>query len=160
MRNISLFQKHILFVSKNAHGIEYIPFNMTILYKCILDCLQSRNTVKQLWMIFIHPLKSSQHSQIRRFAKALLRNGLKISPRSVNLFRINLQYFGNEIFIKDKRVCIKPLKIRLEAIHKLQPLTTIKGCRSFVGMVNFFTMFCPELKKLLKPMYNLRRKGR
>ena len=36
----------------------------------------------------------------------------------------------------------------------------MKGCRSFVGMVNFLSMFCPELQKLLKPIYDLTRKGR
>ena len=35
-----------------------------------------------------------------------------------------------------------------------------KGCRSFAGMVNFLSMFCLELQKLLKPIYNLTRKGR
>ena len=35
-----------------------------------------------------------------------------------------------------------------------------KGCRSFAGMVNFLSMFCPELQKLLKPIYDLTRKGR
>ena len=35
-----------------------------------------------------------------------------------------------------------------------------KGCRSFMGMVNFLSMFCPELQKLLKPIYDLTRKGR
>ena len=35
-----------------------------------------------------------------------------------------------------------------------------QGCRSFVGMVNFLTMFCLELQKLLKLIYNLTRKGR
>ena len=67
---------------------------------------------------------------------------------------------GNEIFIQNKRVCIKPLRSRLEAIQKLQPPTTAKGCRSFAGMVNFLSMFCPELQKLLKPIYELMRKGR
>ena len=38
--------------------------------------------------------------------------------------------------------------------------TTVKGCKSFAGMVNFLSMFCPELQKLLKPIYNLTRKGR
>ena len=67
---------------------------------------------------------------------------------------------GNMIFVKDKRVCIKPLRNRLEAIQKLQSPTTVKGCRSFAGMVNFLSMFCPELKKLLKPIYDLMRKSR
>ena len=67
---------------------------------------------------------------------------------------------GNEIFIQNRRVCVQPLRSRLEAIQKLQPPTTIKGCRSFMGMVNFLSMFCPELQKLLKPIYDLTRKGR
>ena len=36
----------------------------------------------------------------------------------------------------------------------------IKGCQSFAGMVNFVSLFCPELQKLLKPIYDLTRKGR
>ena len=67
---------------------------------------------------------------------------------------------GNTIFIKDKRACIKPLRNRLEAREKLQPPTTAKGCRSFAAMVNFLSMFCPELQKLLKPIYDLTRDGR
>ena len=34
-----------------------------------------------------------------------------------------------------------------------------KQCKSFVGMVNFVSIFCPELQKLLKPIYDLTRKG-
>ena len=37
---------------------------------------------------------------------------------------------GNVIFIKDRKVCVKPLKSRIEAIQKLTPPTTPKGCRS------------------------------
>ena len=36
----------------------------------------------------------------------------------------------------------------------------IKECRSFAGMVNFVSIFCPELKGLLKPIYDLTHKGR
>ena len=52
------------------------------------------------------------------------------------------------------------LRSRLESIQKLKPPTATKGCRSFVGMVNFVSIFCLELQKLLKPIYDLTRKGR
>ena len=55
---------------------------------------------------------------------------------------------------------VKPLRSRLEAIQKLKLPVTPKGCKSFAGMVNFVSMFCPELKKLLKPIYNLTKKGK
>ena len=67
---------------------------------------------------------------------------------------------GNTIFIKERRVCVKPLHSRLEAIQKVKAPTTTKQCKSFVGMVNFISIFCPELQRLLKPIYDLTRKGR
>ena len=66
----------------------------------------------------------------------------------------------NEIFIENKKVCAKPLRSRLEAIQKLQPPKTHKGCRSFTVVVNFLSTFCPELQKLPKPIYDLTRKGK
>ena len=99
-------------------------------------------------------------SKLEDLIKALCKNGLKISPRKCQLFKTELQYMGNTIFIKDRRVCVKPLRSRLEAIQKLKPPTTVKGCRSFARIVNFMSIFCPELQKLLKPIYDLTRKGR
>ena len=73
---------------------------------------------------------------------------------------MELQYIGNAIFIKDRRVCVKPLCSQLEAIQKIKPPTTVKQCKRFAGMVNFVSIFCPELQELLKPIYDLMRKGR
>ena len=52
-------------------------------------------------------------------------------PKKCQLFKTSLQYMGNEIFIESKKVRMKPLGSRLEAIQKLQPPKTPKGCRSF-----------------------------
>ena len=90
--------------------------------------------------------------------KALRKNGLKISPKKCQLFRKELQYRGNTIFIKEKGVCIKPLHSRLEVIQKMKAPTTAKQCKSFAGMVNFVSIFCSELQRLLKPIYDLNEK--
>ena len=55
---------------------------------------------------------------------------------------------------------MKPLHSQLEAIQKTKPPTMAKQCKSFAGMVNFVSIFCPDLQKLLKPIYDLTRKGR
>ena len=52
------------------------------------------------------------------------------------------------------------MRSRLEAIQKLKPPTNQNGCRRFAGVVNFVSIFCPELQKLLKPIYELTKKGR
>ena len=67
---------------------------------------------------------------------------------------------GNTIFIQEKRVCIRPLCSKLEAIQRLKLPTAVKGCRSFVEMVNFLSIFCQDLQKILEPIYDLTRKER
>ena len=101
----------------------------------ILNYLQSKKYCEAIMddLLLFTPSKSSHIAKLEDLLKALLKNGLKISPKKCQLFRTNLQYMGNEIFIKDKRVYIKPLRNRLEAIQMLQPPTTVKGCRSFAG---------------------------
>ena len=81
--------------------------------------------------------KKSHTMKLEDLLKAVFKNRLKISSKKCQLFRKELQYMANSIFIKDRRECIKPLRSRLEAIKKLKPPTTVKGCRSCVGMVTF-----------------------
>ena len=109
-------------------------------------------------LLLFTPTKPSHFAKLEDLLKALCKNGLKISPEKCKLFKTELQYMGNTIFIKDKRVCVKPLRSRIEVIQKLKPPTTIKGCRGFAGMMNFVGIFCPELQKLLKPFTILQEK--
>ena len=111
-------------------------------------------------LLLFTPTKQMHMRKLEDLLKALLKNGLKISPRKCQLFKTELQYMGNTIFIQGKRVCVKPLRSRLEVIQKLEPPKTVKGCRNFAGMVNFLSIFCQDLQKLLKPIYDLTRKGR
>ena len=112
-------------------------------------------------LLLFMPTKQSHYGKLKDLLKALSKNGLKISQKKCQLFKTELQYMGNTIFfIKDKGVCVKPLRSRLEAIQRIKPPTTPKSYRSFAGMVNFVSIFCLELQKLLKPIYDLTRKGR
>ena len=111
-------------------------------------------------LLLFTPTKASHFEKLEDLLRALCKNGLKISPKKCQLLKTDLQYMGNTIFIRNKRVCVRLLRSQIEAIQKLEPPTMIKGCRSFAGMVNFVSLFCPELQKLLKPIYDLTRKGR
>ena len=127
----------------------------------ILGCLQSRKHCRAIMgdLLLFTPSKKAHMAKLEDSLKALLKNGLEISPKKCQLFKTELQYMGNVIFITDRRVCVKPLRSRLEAIQKLQLTTTPKGCRSFAGMLNVLSMFCPECQKLLKLIDDLTRKG-
>ena len=83
--------------------------------------------------------------KLKDLLKALHKNGLKISPMKCQLFKTDFQYMGNTIFIRNKRMCIRPLRSQIEAIWKLKPPTMIKGGQSFAEMVNFVSLIFPEL---------------
>ena len=102
----------------------------------ILNCLQSRKYCEAIMddLLLFTQTKSSHFDKLEDLLKALCKNGLKISQKKCQLFKTELQYTGNTIFIRDRRVCVKPLRSRIEAIQKLKPPMTIKGCRSFAGI--------------------------
>ena len=95
----------------------------------ITSCLSSRkycDTIMDDLLLFT-PNKQSHFEKLEDLLKALCKNGLKISPKKCQLFKTELQYMGNTIFIKDKWVHVKPLRSRLKAIQRLKPPVTPKG---------------------------------
>ena len=143
-------------------GLNVSPPIWQMYIKTILNSLKSRKYCKAIMddLLLFTPSKKAHMDKLEDLLKALRKNGLKISPKKCQLFRMELQYMGNTIFIKERRVCVKPLHSRLEVIQRVKAPTTIKQCKSFAGMVNFVSIFCPELQRLLKPIYDLTRKGK
>ena len=130
-------------------GLNISPAIWQSYINVILDCLQSSKYCEAIMndILLFTQSKKTYMVKLEDLLKALLRNGLKISQKKCQLFIRELQYMGNTIFIKDKRVCVKLLQSRMEAIQRLKPPMTVKGCRSFMGMVHFVSIFCPELQK-------------
>ena len=143
-------------------GLNVSPPIWQTYINTILNSLQSRKYCEVIMddLLLFMPSKKVHMDKLEDLLKALRKNSLKKSPKKCQLFRRELQYMGNTIFIKERRVCIKPLHSRLEVIQKVKAPTTAKQCKSFAGMVNFVSIFCPELQRLVKPIYDLTRKGR
>ena len=101
----------------------------SLICSAILDCLENRKHCKAIMddLLLFTPTKKAHMAKLEDLLKALLRNGLKISPRKCQLFKTELQYIGNTIFIKERKVCVKPLRYRIEAILKLEPPKCQKG---------------------------------
>ena len=138
-------------------GLNVSPPIWQTYISTILNCLESRRHCVVIMddLLLFMPSKQSHMRKIEDLLKALLKNKIEDIPKKCQLFRKELQYMGNIIFIQEKRVCIKPVHSSLAAIQKLRPPTTVKGCRSFVGMAKFLSIFCQDLQKFLKPTYDL-----
>ena len=89
-------------------GLNIFPSIWQSYINAILNCLQSKKYCEAIMdhTLLFTPSKNSHIAKLEDLLKALLKNGLKISQWKCQLFRTNLHLMGNEIFIKDKRVCI------------------------------------------------------
>ena len=103
--------------------------------------------------------KKSHLKHLTDLFKALIRNGLKISPRKCKLFKTSLVYMGHQVTIMEGIPHITPVKSRIEAILKLDSPKSPKNCKQFCGMVNYLSMFLKDLQTKLIPIYHLTKKG-
>ena len=87
-------------------GLNISPAIFQSYINVILDCLQSRKYFKEIMddLLLFTPSKSSHFDKLEDLLRALRKNGLKISPKKCQLFKTELQYMGNTIFIRNKRV--------------------------------------------------------
>ena len=102
--------------------------------------------------LVIHSTKVDHWKLLEQLLKSMCKNGLRLSPKKCQLFKTNLIYMGNEFTINRRTMTITPLRSRTEAIYKIPTPRTPKQCKSFCGVVNYLSLFCPDLhkRKLLK----------
>ena len=110
--------------------------------------------------MLIHSTRVDHWKLLEQLLKSMCKNGLRLSPKKCQLFKTNLIYMGNEFTITKRTMTITPLKSRTEAINKTPTPRNPKQCKSFCGVVNYLSLFCLDLHKLLKPIVELTRKGR
>jgi len=135
-----------------AMWMEYVSILLDNLphkdkYLAIMDDLLLYSKRKHHWQL------------IEDLLMAVIHHGLKISPKKCQFFVKEMIYMGNLFKLMGTRIEVTPLKSRCEAIIKLPPPNSVKGCRMFCGMVNYLAMFCKDLSRILKPIYQLTRKG-
>ena len=70
-----------------------------------MNCLQSRKYCKAIMddLLLFMPSKKKHIVGLEDLLKALLKNGLKIPPKKCQLFRTELKYMGNTIFIQERQ---------------------------------------------------------
>ena len=104
-------------------GLNISPPIWQSYINAFLYCLESTKYCEVIMgdLLLFTLSKQSHMTKLEDLLKAFLKNSLKISPKKCQLFRKELQYMGNTIFIQEKRVCVRPLHNRLEASSKIEP---------------------------------------
>ena len=88
-------------------GLKISPSIWQYYINTIPDSLQNRKYCEAIMddLLLFTPSKCLHIDKLEDLLKMLLKNGLKISPKKCQLFKTNLQYMGNEIFIQ-KKECV------------------------------------------------------
>ena len=110
--------------------------------------------------LLLHSAKAARWKLLEQLFQSMCKYGLKLSPKKCQLFRTKLTHMGNEFVINKRTMTITPVRSRTEAISKIPTPKTAKQCKSFCEVVNYLSLFCPDLQTLLKPIVELTRKGR
>ena len=95
-------------------GLNISPPIWQSYINAILNCLQSRKYCEAIMddLLLFTPAKSSHFEKLEDLLKALHKNGLKISPKKCQLFKTDLQYTGNTIFIRNKKSALDHYKVK------------------------------------------------
>ena len=142
-------------------GITCVPQIWMDYVTLIMAALEQKNKyIAIMDDLLLHITKAAHWKLLEQLFQSMCKNSLKLSSKKCQLFRTKLTYMGNEFVINKRTMTITPLRSRTEAISKIQPPKTAKQCKSFCGVVNYLSLFCPDLQTLIKPIVELTRKGR
>ena len=87
---------------------------------------------------------------LRIIFKRFEKYGLRIKASKCVFGVASLSFLGHEI----KAEGISPLKERVDAILQFPVPTTIRAAQRFIGMVNFYRRFVPNLADILQPLHD------
>ena len=137
-----IFWQCLFLYQRMPIGLNILPSIWQSYINAILDCLQNKKYCEAIMddLLLFTPSKRSHRDKLEDLLKALLKNGLKISPKKCQLFRTNLQYMGTTL---EEQVTGYTKTTTSNYSERLQ-----EHCRNG----KFFSMFCPDLQKLLKPI--------
>jgi hypothetical protein len=145
--------------NKLPQGLHLSPLKFQqYMSKCLEDIPDYRKKIFPFMddLLILSETEEEHISIIRDVMECMKRHGLKFSPPKIQVAPETLNYMGYVIsYDKTDLPVISIDKDKCQAIRKLNSPRTVRQIKSFAGMVNFLSSFCPKLQELLKPIYEL-----
>ncbi len=141
-------------------GLSISPARWMEYVNVLLGTLEHKNKFLAIMDdLLVHSKKAQHWELLEELFKALIKHGLKLSPKKCQLFRKALVYMGSHFRVSDEGMQVTPLKTRVEAMERTPIPRNAKEVKSFCGVANYLAVFLPELQLLLRPLYNLVKKN-
>ena len=77
--------------------------------------------------------------------------GLRLKQLKCSFLLPSVEYLGYKIFEKG----LQPTEDKVKAVHKAPAPEDISQLKSFLGLVNYYGKFLPDLFTVLAPLYKL-----
>ena len=105
-------------------------------------------------IIVFSPDISTHQRHLRSLFERLARYGLRLNVKKCCFNKSDIQFLGFTVTSHG----IKLNDDKVSAIIKLSPPTDVKRLQEFLGLVNFYRAYCPNLAEVSVPLYELLQK--
>ena len=95
-------------------GLSISPCKWMEYMRILIESLDHKSSyIAIMDDLLVHSLRNAHFSRLKCLFKAIIKHGLKISPKKCQLFITSLLYLGNIFTISDSRMTINSLKSRV-----------------------------------------------
>ncbi|KAG6506282.1 hypothetical protein ZIOFF_031605 [Zingiber officinale] len=103
--------------------------------------------------ILVFSTNKEQHSKhLCKMMDICQKEGLVLSPTKMKIAQPEIEFLG--VIIGNRRIKLQQHIIKKIINFDEETLTTLKGLRSFLGILNYARSHIPNLSKLLGPLYS------
>lgn len=153
------------FVTQNGHyNWKCLPFGLKTapaIFQRILRNIIRRNNLDSFCvnyiddiLIFSDTFDNHLH-HIKELLKAILKEGFRLKLLKCNFAQKSVKYLGHII----GNNVIKPIIDNVISIKNFPTPKNKKNIRQFVGKINFYRTYIPNVNTILEPLHNLLRKN-
>ncbi|XP_044747447.1 uncharacterized protein K02A2.6-like [Coccinella septempunctata] len=138
-----------------TYGIASAPAKFQKIMESLFTGLEG--VVVFLDDVLITGKDDNEHLERLRVVLTILKNsGLKVSRPKCKFFQDSIEYLG---YIIDKEG-LHTSESKTVAIKNAEAPTNVSELKSFLGMVNYYGRFIPNLSTILHPLYELLKKDK
>ena len=146
---------------KGLYQVTRLPFGVSSapgIFQRLMDCLVGdiAGVVCYLDDILITGSDSASHaSSLRKVLERLRKAGLKVKAEKCKLMLPSIVYLGHRLDAEG----IHPTEEKVQALQKAPAPTNVAELRAFLGLINYYAKFLPNISSTLSPLYKLTQKN-
>ncbi len=137
-------------------GISSAPAIFQRMIAKVLHGIEGKFSMAYLDDILIYSETFELHLEHIKEVFARIKNAnLSLNKKKCHFVKSEIEYLGHIVTAEG----IKPNPEKVRAIQTLEPPTTVKGIRSFIGMVGYYRSYVPQFSAISRPLTKLTHKN-